>query len=138
MHLSAPIKLWLAFRLLYQMKGAGALARTHRRLRPVVHDTAAPDAEALRLTLHAHRAAATNVAEASVRAWWPIAAALLTVVPALRRPILVAISVAALRRGRRPTTVALGLVDDVAYGSGVWLGARRSRSLRALRPVRVG
>ena len=122
--------------------GAGltgaALIRTHRRLRPLVADTPAPDMEATRLALSAHGAAMRNLAEASVRAWWPVTVVLGGLVPALRSPLAMAVTSGALRRGRRPSTIRLGLVDDLAYGAGVWTGARRSRSLRALRPVRFG
>ncbi len=117
---------------------SAALVRTHRRLRPIVHDTPAPDMEAARLTAAVHGAATRNLTEASVRAWWPLTVVGAGLVPPLRIPLALAVTAGALRRGRRPGTIALGLVDDVAYGTGVWLGARRSRSLRAVRPVRFG
>ena len=41
----------------------------------------------------------------------------------------------ALGAGPRAAIVGLGLLDDAAYGAGVWIGALRVRSPKALLPA---
>jgi mycofactocin glycosyltransferase len=85
---------------------------------------------------------AVGLAEAAARPWLPalLAASLVS----RRARVVTAVAVAArLHRARgtrtvdRPTWVALRVADDLAYGTGVWLGALRARDPGPLLP-RVG
>jgi mycofactocin system glycosyltransferase len=93
------------------------------------------------LALRGHLVAGLGLADAIRRAWWPLAA--VTAVACRRsRPALAVIAVVPPlieRHQRRPTLgplrwVVLRLVDDMAYGTGVWAGAWRQRDIRCLRP----
>jgi mycofactocin glycosyltransferase len=99
-----------------------------------------PDArvEAALLTGRGHGWALRSIAAALPRSWWPMTLAAL-VNRRSRRTATVALAVGMLQRiVDRPPRVALdlalGLVDDVSYGSGVWLGSWRARTWRALAP----
>ena len=81
------------------------------------------------------------IADAVRRAWWPLALGLATRSRPARRALAASVVVPTLlewRRIRPPLDPvrwsALRLLDDVAYGTGVWAGCRRERSFRALRP----
>ena len=76
----------------------------------------------------------------SVRPWWPVTLLAAVVVPSkrLRRALLVGVARAAARRvgPEHPTHgpvsyVGLRLADDVAYSTGVWVGAVRGPHRRA-------
>ena len=103
---------------------------------------------ALRLAVSGHGAAGVQLARAAVRVWWPVLLAASTVSRRARRVAAVAVAVTAadaavsLRRedpalgaGPLAAIVGLGLLDDAAYGAGVWIGALRVRSPRALLPA---
>lgn len=76
-----------------------------------------------------------------LRHWWPAAAVGAMFSPRLRRALVVAAAADTVIEWRR-VDPDLGLVrfaiarrlDDVAYGAGLWTGAMRARSLRALLP----
>lgn len=122
--------------------GLACAAVTTARLVPVLQATPDPRGEALRLSLRGHGHGAAAIASALRREWWPLllgaslasrrarrVAALVVVVPA-------AWSWVAERPALDPVRwTGLGLVDDLAYGAGVWAGCWRSRSARCLRPV---
>jgi mycofactocin system glycosyltransferase len=120
--------------------GAAAVAavRIGSRLRPT------PDRAriAVRLTGLGALAATAQTAELLTRHWWPIAAAGSLGSRRLRRATVVAAVADALYEHER-TETGMGLVefavarrlDDLAYGAGLWWGAVRARSTRALRPV---
>ena len=116
---------------------AGTTARVSRRLgrsrRPVV--TAA--------SMTAVGAVATGYQTASVltRHYWPLALAAAIVSPRARRALAVAAVVDGLLDYRRTRPdldpvryVAARRLDDLAYGAGLWYGAWRARSVRALLP----
>ncbi len=97
--------------------------------------------EALRLAGLGHLHAGRILASAVTRAWWPIAFALALISRRARRALLLAALVPSLAewwkvRHRIDATryVALRLLDDAAYGAGVWRGALKARSSAALRP----
>ncbi len=115
---------------------AGTATWSVRRLVRRLGDLPDADRLAVRLVGAAGWAAVRNIAEVGVRSWWP-ATALALVVPAARPVGATVVLLGALRRGLDPRMAVTGLVDDVAYGTGVWTGAWRRRSLTALRPVRV-
>jgi mycofactocin glycosyltransferase len=100
-----------------------------------------PWAEAARLAGLGHLYGGLAVADAVRRAWWPIA---LLAAIRWRRPRLAWALTAVVPplvewwRERPPvdplTWSAFRLVDDMAYGAGVWAGCWQERSLTALRP----
>lgn len=87
-------------------------------------------------------AGATGQALLGLGRWLTVAAGPVALAAALRRPRLAAVLVAPLlyeHRRRRPPLDPVrfgvaGLVDDLAYGSGVWRGALAARDLRCLLP----
>jgi len=129
--------------------GAGTVAATAGRL------AAVPRRDAVRLAVTGHLAAGRQLAEAVVRAWWPIALPLAVVDRRARRITAAAVAATAAdavvqhRRATRADAAATGqlpgpaafaglaLLDHAAYGAGVWLGCARRRSLRALLPRRT-
>lgn len=115
----------------------GTAVALGRKLAPVLPDRA----ECARLTFRGHWSAGGSLADAAVREWWPATA--LAALAGWRRPALVLVALAAGRRwqrsvGRPPAEragdLALGAVDNLAYGAGVWQGAWRTRSIRCLLP----
>jgi mycofactocin system glycosyltransferase len=82
-----------------------------------------------------------------LRHWWPAALGAIVLSRTARRAVLTAlvidsITIASDRSQFRGRQLALVLaarrLDDLAYGAGLWAGAVRHRSTRALRPVRPG
>jgi mycofactocin system glycosyltransferase len=103
-----------------------------------------PAREAWRLVARGHLLAGLQLARAVRRVWWPLAI-IATLVGGRRARTMVALAVlapsvvsSADRRQDGPSRLArdaaLGVVDDAAYGWGVWKGVLRERSLQALRP----
>ncbi|MEM9131100.1 MAG: mycofactocin biosynthesis glycosyltransferase MftF [Actinomycetota bacterium] len=96
--------------------------------------------EAALLTARGHTWAARSVADAATGAWWPLATA--AALAGWHRPLRWALLWRLWQRlsgghgpiGRRLRHLGYGFVDDAAYGSGVWVGAWRSRAPRALLP----
>ncbi len=114
---------------------AGSAAALPRKLARM----AVPTREALRLAAIGHLGAGRPLADALVRAWWPIGLPLL----ATSRRGRFVLALLALRdlSGWRPGTGldpvrwwAARVVDDLAYGAGVWRGCVAERSARALLP----
>jgi mycofactocin system glycosyltransferase len=122
---------------------------------------AVPTTEAVRVAVQGHLSAGRQLARCGVRVWWPVT---LVAALASRRARWVAaagIAVSVLdahrdaRRAGPPDDTAqpigaaqpngaarldaasavLAVVDDLAYGVGVWQGCWRARSLRALLPA---
>jgi hypothetical protein len=100
-----------------------------------------PKSESMRLALTGHLHAGRLVASTITRVWWPVAAAMAIVSRRARRAVLVAaLGPAAIdwvthRPALHPARyAALRLLDDAAYGLGVWKGAIAARSLDALVP----
>jgi mycofactocin system glycosyltransferase len=116
--------------------GGTALA-LGRRLRGVDD----PLATATVLIARAHARGLAATAAALSRPWWPLA--VLGLCSRRTRPVVAGALLAAplleWRRRRPPLDpvrwTALWLADDVAYGTGVWQGAWRSRTPRPLVPV---
>ena len=128
---------------------AGAVALgTAVALQRKLHDV--PAAESARLAGLGHLHAGAQIGTSLRRSWWP--AAVVVAVSIRRfRPWLALAAVGApaiewWRLGRRSrhadaapvpalhTFVGMRLADDIAYGSGLWAGCLRARSLAALRP----
>ncbi len=91
--------------------------------------------DAARYVLGGHIGAGGQLARAGVRVWWPI---LLTAALVSRRArVLLVGSVAWAvidKHPRSPVDASLALLDDVSYGTGVWVGCWRRRSVLALLP----
>lgn len=116
---------------------AGTAVALGRKLAPVLPDRGA----CAQLTFRGHWSAGGSLADAAVREWWPVTA--LAAVAGWRRPALGLAALAAVRRWQRSTgrplsdrgrDLALGALDNLSYGAGVWQGAWRTRSIRCLLP----
>ena len=97
--------------------------------------------EAGRLAGWGHLLAGRGLARAVARVWWPIALVVALVRPRTRAPLGAAVILPHLvdwtlgRRAADPVrSVATSVVDDLAYGAGVWTGVVRRRELTALAP----
>jgi hypothetical protein len=115
--------------------GTGTAVALTRKLRSI------PKSDSLRLAGTGHLYAGRLVASALTRTWWPIALAAAVVSRRSRRIVLLATVVPAVLdwHQQRPTLgpaqyLALRILDDAAYGAGVWRGAIAHRSLDALVP----
>jgi mycofactocin system glycosyltransferase len=97
--------------------------------------------EAVRLAGWGHLHAGRGMAQAIARVWWPIALPLAIVLPRAR-PVIVGALLGgpivdwhqSARRLDPVRAVALRVLDQMAYGVGVWKSSIDSRSLSALRP----
>ncbi|MEO8265063.1 MAG: mycofactocin biosynthesis glycosyltransferase MftF [Ilumatobacteraceae bacterium] len=101
-----------------------------------------PPAESVRLVGLGHLYAGRQVASAITRVWWPVALLVAMVGRRTRLPLMGAALIPPLldwlgRRGPIDPVryVALRLADDVAYGTGVWIGAIELRTVGALAPA---
>lgn len=118
---------------------AGTAVALQRKLRGL------PTGESNRLAALGHAHAGRQIAQATMRAWWPLA----LVAAAVSRPARPALVAAALLppildqlTGKAPDRTRIDpmratlahLVDDVAYGAGVWAGALRHRTIAPLVP----
>ncbi|RNL61316.1 mycofactocin system glycosyltransferase [Nocardioides marmoriginsengisoli] len=108
--------------------------RLNRRLRS--------PALAAELTAEGARATGAQTSGLLLRHWWPAALLGAVVSRRVRRAVVVAGVLDAAIEYRRTEVdldpvrfAAARRLDDVAYGSGVWISAVRGRSLRALVPV---
>ncbi|MGD0083645.1 MAG: mycofactocin biosynthesis glycosyltransferase MftF [Acidimicrobiales bacterium] len=131
-----------------------ATAVPARALRPKLTRAGvpAPSRSAVAMITRAQLWHAGGLATAFRRVWWPPALVASMLVPRLRRPVLGLLAATELtgglpawHRARRepgdagdrpplPVVLALGALDDLSYGAGVWVGCYRQRSLRALWP----
>jgi mycofactocin glycosyltransferase len=100
-----------------------------------------PPVESLRLAGLGHLYAGRQVANTITRVWWPLAVITAAFVRRLRLPLVGAATIPPLldwlanRDSIDPVRyVGLRVADDVAYGTGVWIGAIEQRSAAALRP----
>jgi mycofactocin system glycosyltransferase len=115
----------------------GTTAVLARRLRELEH----PWAESLQLAGKGHLYAGRSVADAVRRAWWPLALGAAVVSKRARRGLIAAAMLPSLlewwqlRPNLDPATwTMVRVVDDMAYGAGVWAGCLHERSSAALRP----
>ena len=125
---------WVLVLLGRPLAGVAVGAGTTAALTPKLRGLQRPAAEAVRIAGKGNLYAGRAVADALRRPWWPFALLLWWRWPR-SRPALVAAVVAP----PGPTRfAALRLLDDVAYGTGVWAGCLRARSGRALLPSFAG
>ncbi len=94
-----------------------------------------PALNAASLAASGHLAAGRQLARAVVRPWWPAALAGSLVSGRVRRCVAAAVVLDLANRSGRPWERALSLLDDGAYGAGVWEAALRTRRFRALAPA---
>ena len=86
-----------------------------------------PVANATQMSMSGHVGAARGIASASTRAWWPLS------LLAMATPLRSRVALLALWSWLRHRS-ALGLVDDLAYGAGVWRGTLRTLTVRSVLP----
>lgn len=98
---------------------AGTIVALHRKLRDV------PPIESARLAGLGTLAAGRQLADATTRVWWPIAAVIALFSRRARLPIAAAVVAAG----------PIQLLDRMAYGAGVWAGVVDEGDLTALLPV---
>jgi mycofactocin system glycosyltransferase len=115
--------------------GVGTAVALTRKLRSI------PASESMRLAGRGNLFAGRLMASAITRAWWPIALVLALVSRRARRALALAVLVPAALDwwSERPALgpvryVALRVLDDAAYGAGLWKGAVAQRSAAALSP----
>ena len=113
----------------------GTLVALRRKLNDL------PPQESVRLAGLGHLYAGRQMASTITRVWWPIALVASMFVRRARLPVLGAATIPPLldwigSRGPLDPVryVGLRLADDIAYGTGVWIGAIEQRSARALTP----
>ncbi|MEI7885756.1 MAG: mycofactocin biosynthesis glycosyltransferase MftF [Actinomycetes bacterium] len=135
--------------------GLGTTWMLHKKLPEV------PISEVLRLGIGGHLGAGAQLARSVQRVWWPVAVPAAVLSSRARSAVAAAVVVTALDSLRDQRSelselselsgtkhpsrasslsealqfVGLGLLDDMSYGAGVWLGCLRERSLRALLPT---
>jgi mycofactocin system glycosyltransferase len=96
---------------------------------------------ATRIALRSHLGALRSTSEALVRPWWPLALGVAIASKRARRLVIAAVLTPPLWEWVRDRPrldpvrwLACRVADDVAYGTGVWVGSWRSRTLEPLRP----
>lgn len=116
----------------------GAL-RLSRALQPV------SNAQIARLSVRTHRHAGAMFASALTRTWWPLALVAALVSRRARGVVVLAAMIpAAVEWRQRHAAIdpvrylVLRVLDDAAYGFGVWQGVRRQRSADAVLPSITG
>ena len=129
----------------HPLAGAGVAGATTAALVPQLRGLGQPVVEALRLGGAGHLRAGRLVADACRRSWWPLVLLACFCSRRARRVAVAAAIVPPLLEGRPAADrlgtarwLALRLLDDLAYGAGVWAGAALARSTAALRPCLAG
>ena len=117
--------------------GVGTVVALARKLRTIPR----AGIESLRLAGLGHLYAGRQIASALTRAWWPLTLAAALVSRRARRALALAIIVPAVFewRSSRPSIDAarygaLRVIDDAAYGVGLWQGAWREPTTEPLLP----
>lgn len=109
------------------------------RVRRNLGDLPRRDATAARLAVQGFGWSLRQESTLLLRHWWPLAAVVATRSARLRRAAAAALLADVLDRGTRrevswPAYLLGRRLEDVAYGAGLWSGALRERSARALTP----
>ncbi|WP_174278097.1 mycofactocin biosynthesis glycosyltransferase MftF [Goekera deserti] len=123
--------------------GVAAVSSVRLARRLAVPGRPAPVALTAALTARGLLTSGRTLGRAATRHHWPLAVLLLGAGPRARR-LLLATAVVDAVAAWVPHHRAIGLLpfaaarrlDDLAYGAGLWLGAWRARSVRALLPAR--
>jgi mycofactocin system glycosyltransferase len=132
---------WVAVVLGHPLAGVAAAAASTAALAPRLRPLEHPWREAARLAGLGHLRSGRLAADAARRTWWPLLVAACALSGRARRVALALALVPPLLERRPPREIVhvpawlgLRLLDDMAYGLGVWAGAARARSPAALRP----
>ncbi|MBS1838561.1 MAG: mycofactocin biosynthesis glycosyltransferase MftF, partial [Actinobacteria bacterium] len=136
---------WTAVAVGHPVIGLGILGASAALLPRRLVDI--PRGEALRLAVSGHGSAGAQLARAAVRVWWPALVVMSTGSSRARRILAASVAVTAaqvavdarrqdpsLGIGSLAAVAGMGVLDDMAYGLGVWSGCMRTRSARALLP----
>lgn len=131
-----------AFASGHRLLGLGVFATSLLTLRHKLRSVPDSLITAVRLSAFNNLRASYGLGRAVSRVWWPCAVLLALAVRRSRPMIATAMLSPSLidwLRGARPTrlwgSVALRLIDDFAYGTGVWQGVLSSKDATALKPV---
>ena len=129
----------------HPVAGVAVAAGTTAALVPKLRTLEDPTGEAVRIAGTGNLWAGRRVADVLRRAWWPLTLVLGFLRSRTRPAIAAALVIPPLLEWReaRPALdpgrfALLHLLDDVAYGAGVWAGSVRARSARALLPSFTG
>ncbi len=121
--------------------GAAVAAGSTLALIAKLPETADRPQQALRLAGLGHLHAGRIFAAAISRSWWPVALLMALVSRRARRVLVCAVAIPTLTEWWKvrseidlATFAALRLLDDAAYGAGLWRGAYAGRSAAALLP----
>ncbi len=132
---------WLLVALRRPVVGVAVAAGSTAALARTFGHLSAGNKEAVRLAGWGHLHAGRGLAQAIGRVWWPIALPLAMLWPRVRPAVLVAMLAgpvidwrASERRLDLISSIALRVVDQMAYGLGDWQSSIESRSFIALRP----
>lgn len=97
--------------------------------------TGIPAGTALRLAGQGHLGAGRLLAEATRRAWWPLGVVAGPFSRRVRWVLLATLLPCVVESaGRGPSWLVLRILDDLAYGTGVWAGCLRERTFEPIRP----
>ena len=130
----------------HPVAAATTIVGTGLSLRPKIEPLPDAAADAVMLAARGHWFGSRATLTAVARTWWPLAMTAMVAFAGPRRRLGWLLAAGFGRRlldgPRNPKAAALdlvvGIVDDVAYGAGVWDGVVRHRSTAALRPVLTG
>ncbi len=138
---------WGAAVVGHPVAGAATAAGTTAALTPKLRGLEHPVREAVRIAGFGNLWAGRSVADALRRPWWPLTALLAWRYRPARPAVIAAAVVPGVLEWRAQhehtslgpiSFAAVLLLDDLAYGAGVWFGCVRARSFRALRPAFSG
>lgn len=136
---------WAAAALGHPLLGVSVAGASIAALAARLRALRRPWREATLMAGGGHLRAGRLAADACRRAWWPLLLGGCLVSRRARRLALAVTLVPPLLERRPPSQVmslpawlGLRLLDDLAYGLGVWVGAARTRSTAALRPRVTG
>ncbi len=143
----APVKVSMWSALSWALVAAGrpllggAVAGTTASLLPrKLKDVGVPATESVQLAVRGHVGAGRLLGDAVVRSWWPVAIPVLASTRWGRWVLLAALARHVEEWYTRGATVGLPgwlaarVLDDLAYGAGVWWGAIRHRTVKPLLP----
>ena len=119
----------------------GAVVAVADAVRLVKRLDPTPASEVARISARTHRHAANMFAGALTRTWWPIALIAALVSRRARRVLLIAVVLPAAIEWRRQRGLvdplrylAIRMLDDTAYGIGVWQGVYKHHDASVLLP----
>ena len=126
----------------HPMLGVGVAASSTALLPAKLGELEHPWVESIRLAGTGHAQAWEPLAAALTRTWWPASVAAALVSRRARRTVLAAVVIPAAQEWSRSDRAldpvrftALRVLDDAAYGAGVWAGCWRARRWGPLTPA---